>query len=380
MERQLEQLLEAGQSVWLDNLSRALIRSGELRKMIDQGLRGVTSNPTIFGKAIASGNDYDEQLSSLAGKEHDVEKIFWDFAIQDIEDALDLFRRDYDATGGADGFVSLEVSPLLAHDAQATIAMAEDLWQRIDRPNLMIKIPATPEGIPAIEECTAAGININVTLVFSLEMYEQAARAYIAGLQRRLDLGLRIEKIASANSLFISRADTAVDKLLQEKVDQGRLLQYLLGKAGIANAKLVYQKYLELFHGAKFDSLRSEGGRAQRPLWASTGPKNPRYPDLMYVEPLIGKDTINTMPPDTLKALLDHGTISPNTVLDGVNDAVATLEMVEQAGISFAAVTRRLQDEGVAKFSESFTALLKAISVKCDAMSNQPTGGCPIPP
>jgi len=227
---QLQQLLAAGQSVWLDNLRRSMFASGELKRLIDQGLRGMTSNPTIFEKAIGAGDDYDEQLKRLIGKQHDPDALFWDLAVQDIQDACDAFRSVFDSCGGNDGFVSLEVSPLLAHDANGTIAMAKELWQRVARPNLMVKIPGTHEGVPAIEECIYSGLNINVTLVFSVDAYEAAAKAYIRGLARRLAEGKPIDKIRSANSVFVSRIDTAIDKILQERIAKGEKLEPLLGK------------------------------------------------------------------------------------------------------------------------------------------------------
>ena len=358
----VQALLAAGQSVWLDTLNRDLIASGRLAKLIEQGLGGVTSNPTIFEKAIVSAEAYDQQLRSLATTESDPEKLFWDVAIADLVDALDLFRNVYEARGSADGFVSLEVSPLLAHETLATIALAKELWRRIDRPNLMVKIPGTPEGIPAIEDCVAAGININVTLVFSVEVFEQAARAYIRGLQRRIKEGQDIDTLASANSVFISRIDTAVDALLEEKISAGRPLDHLLGQAGLATAKLAYRKFEDLFHGPEFDALRTAGGRAQRPLWASTGTKNPNYPDLMYVEPLVGRETINTMPLNTFEALLNHGSISPDRVRQGTDNTLEAVRELEQEGISLRHVAQALQDEGVSKFSKSYMALLGAIS------------------
>jgi transaldolase len=339
-----------------------LIASGRLAKLIDQGLGGVTSNPTIFEKAIVDTETYDLQLRSLAAKESGAEKLFWDVAITDVVDALDLFRPVFEARGSGDGFVSLEVSPLLAHDTQATIALAKDLWQRVGHPNVMVKIPGTPEGMPAIEESVAAGININVTLVFSVEVYEQAARAYIRGLERRVKAGQDIGVLASANSLFISRIDTAVDALLEEKIAAGRRVKHLLGQAGLAVAKLTYRKFEDIFLGSEFAAIRKAGGRVQRPLWASTGTKNPRYPDLMYVEPLVGPETINTMPLKTLEALLDHGSISPATVREGAEQARAVMNELEQEGISVRQIAQTLQDEGVAKFSESYAALLGAIS------------------
>ncbi len=370
MENQLQQLLDAGQSVWLDNLRRGMFASGELQALIDRGLRGMTSNPTIFEKAIGTGNDYDEQLRSLLRSERDAGTLFWDLAIQDIQSACDLFAPVYEKSGGNDGFVSLEVSPLLARDTAGTIAMAKDLWKRVQRPNLMVKIPATNEGIPAIEECIAEGININVTLVFAVEYYERAALAYIRGLQRRLEKGLPIDRIRSANSVFVSRIDTAIDKLLQAKIDKGeKQLAQLLGKAGIANLKLTYQKFQERFGSTEWQAVQAKGGCMQRPLWASTSTKNPKYDDLMYVETVVGRHTINTMPPQTLEALADHGEIRPDTVLEDLDEARATLRALADAGISLYDVTHQLQVEGVSLFSDSFAALMGAIVYKQKQLS-----------
>jgi transaldolase/glucose-6-phosphate isomerase len=371
MSNQLQQLLEAGQSVWLDNLRRGMFASGELQKLIDLGLRGMTSNPTIFEKAIGTGNDYDEQLRSLNGSDKDASGIFWDLAIQDIQSACDLFRPLYDSCGGNDGFVSLEVSPLLANDTDGTIAMAKDLWRRVNRPNLMVKIPGTNEGVPAIEECIAEGININVTLVFAIEFYEKTARAFIRGLQRRIEQGLPIDRIRSVNSVFVSRIDTALDKILQARIDKGeKQLERLLGKAGVANLKLTYQRFLEIFNTPEWKAIEAKGGAAQRPLWASTSTKNPKYYDLMYVEPVVGRHTINTMPPQTLDALLDHGKIRPDTVLQDVDEARETLKALSDNGISLYDVTYQLQVEGVKLFSDSFAALIGAIVYKQKQLSS----------
>ena len=365
MSNQLEQLLQAGQSVWLDNLRRGMFASGELQALIDKGLRGMTSNPTIFEKAIGAGSDYDEQLRSLIGRERDASKVFWDLGVKDIQSACDLFRRVYDESQGGDGFVSLEVSPLLARDTNGTIEMAKELWKRVDRPNLMVKIPGTNEGIPAIEECIAEGININVTLVFAVEYYEKTAMAFIRGLERRIAKGLPIDRIRSVNSVFVSRIDTAIDKLLQERIDKGeKQLEQLLGKAGVANLKLTYQKFLELFTSEQWKAIAAKGGHEQRPLWASTSTKNPQYYDLMYVEPVVGENTVNTMPPPTLDALLDHGTIVPGTVLQGVDDARAVMKQLADSKISFYDVTHQLQVEGVKLFSDSWAALIGAIVYK----------------
>ncbi len=371
MSNQLTQLLAAGQSVWLDNLRRGMFASGELQGLIDKGLRGMTSNPTIFEKAIGSGNDYDEQLRSLIGKERDASSLFWDLAVDDICNACDLFRPVYDSSGGNDGFVSIEVSPLIAHDTKATVTMAKELWKRIDRPNLMVKIPGTNEGVPAIEECVAEGININVTLIFAIEMYEKTARAYVRGLQRRMKKGLPIDKQRSVNSVFVSRIDTLIDKLLQARIDKGETqLQELLGKTGIANLKLTYQKYLEIFESEEWAPLKAKGGAEQRPLWASTSTKNPKYPDLMYVEPVIARNTVNTMPPQTLDAVLDHGKIVPDTILQGVDEARETLKSLAANGISLFDVTYQLQVEGVSAFSDSFAGLLGAIVYKQKQLSS----------
>jgi transaldolase len=299
--------------------------------------------------------------------------LFWDLAISDIQEALDLFRPLYDATGGGDGFVSLEVAPTLAHDTRGTVAMAHDLWRRLNRPNAMIKIPATPEGMPAIEECTVHGININVTLVFSVEMYVEAAQAYIRGLKRRVIAGKSVDRVASANSLFISRIDAAVDALLDRRAPANGSLGNLRGKTAIGQAKLVYQQYLALFEAAMFGPLSERGAREQRPLWASTGTKDPSYPDLKYVEPLVGRDTINTMPPATLHAFVDHGSVQPDTIVHGVDEAAGTLSELQRAGIDVDAVGRRLQEDGVKQFADSFTTLLGTIREKQRTVAS--TGG-----
>ncbi|HUY41057.1 MAG TPA: bifunctional transaldolase/phosoglucose isomerase [Candidatus Dormibacteraeota bacterium] len=365
MKNQLQQLADAGQSVWIDNLRRSMFASGELDRLIGMGLRGMTSNPSIFEKAIGTGSDYDEQLRSLIGSERNAEAIFWDLAVEDIRSACDAFTPVFMAQGGHDGFVSLEVSPLLAHDTSGTIAMAKELWARVDRPNLMVKIPGTAEGIPAIEEATYAGLNINVTLVFSVEMYEKAAYAYIRGLERRIAEKLPVDRIASVNSVFVSRIDTAVDKLLQARIDKGeKNLEPLLGKAGIAGLKITYERFRAIFEGAAFTACRKAGAAAQRPLWASTSTKNPNYDDLMYVEEVVAPQTVNTMPENTLSALLDHGTITPNTISRDLDGARAMLRALHDAHVSLFDVTRQLQIDGVKLFSDAYGALLGAIVYK----------------
>lgn len=372
MGEQLRELAAAGQSIWLDNIRRSMFASGELQRLIDTGLRGMTSNPTIFEKAIGSGNDYDEQLASLLD-ERDAVAVFEALAIRDIRSACDLFRPVWDQTEGLDGYVSLEVSPTLANDTQGTIAAAQRLWNAVDRPNVMIKIPGTVEGIPAIKATIAAGINVNVTLLFSVDRYEAAATAYIEGLEERAARGLAVDRIASVASVFVSRIDTAVDKLLQAKIERGENLDYLLGKAAIASTKLTYQRFLSLFHAERFASLRSRGARVQRPLWASTSVKNPSYPDLMYVEPLVGRETVNTVPPNTLEAILDHAHVRPDTILEDVDRARKVLEELAKAQISLFDVTERLVADGVKSFADSFEAMLGAIRGKMEALrTNRP--------
>ena len=370
MGTQLKDLAAVGQSIWIDNIRRSMFASGDLQRLIDDGLRGMTSNPTIFEKAIGSGNDYDAQLGTLLGGDRDPNHLFEALAIDDIRHACDEFRPLYESTGGGDGFVSLEVSPLLAHQTQPTIDAAARLWKMVDRPNVMIKIPSTPEGIPAVTETIAAGINVNITLIFSLETYEETANAYIAGLEKRVAAGGSIDRVASVASVFVSRIDTAVDKLLEDKIAAGqRELGPLLGKTGIANLKLIYQRYKKLFESERFDALKAKGAHVQRPLWASTGTKNPKYSDLMYVESLVGKNTVNTLPPATLDALTEHGMVQPDTVEDGLAEARATIDALATAKISLFDVTQKLQVDGVKSFADSYNAMLGAIQFKLKALA-----------
>ncbi len=359
-----------GQSIWLDNLSRKLIASGEMKRLIDEdGVLGVTSNPTIFQKAIGGSDDYDDQLLNLLDLEPYA--IFETLAVQDIQNALDLYRPVYDRTGGRDGYVSLEVSPLIADDTASTVAEAKRLAAAVDRPNLMVKIPSTPAGIPAIEEATAEGINVNVTLIFSNENYKQVMEAYIRGLERRAEAGKDIRNIHSVASFFLSRIDTAVDRVLDNNIraaqgrDLGRvaLNNRLKGKAAISNAKVAYKFFLDTFHGNRFAKLREAGGNVQRVLWASTGTKNPAYPDTMYVDNLIGADTVNTLPPDTLKAFKDHGTVA-DTLGQGIEEAEQTLDMLAEVGINLEQITAQLQTDGVEAFADSYRALLDGVDAK----------------
>lgn len=362
----LQQVLRCGQSIWLDSISRDLINSGELQRLVaEDKLRGVTSNPTIFEQAIAHGNSYDDALRELlqADERQTDKALFEALAVADIRMATDILRPVYDATDGGDGYVSLEVSPHLADDTDATIAEAKRLWDAVQRPNLMIKIPATPPGIPAIAQSIAAGININVTLMFSLQHYADVAQAYIRGVGARAESspGTGGRWPVSVASFFVSRIDGIVDPLL-EKIGTPAALG-LRGKIAIANAKLAYQRFRETFYGEPFADLRSKGARIQRPLWGSTGTKNPAYSDVLYVEQLIGPDTINTLPPKTLAAFRDHGRVH-ETLTENVAQAEADIVLLQELGIDFDAVTRKLQEDGVAAFAASYDQLLAALNAK----------------
>jgi transaldolase len=365
MGKQLQQLTGFGQSVWLDNIERSMFASGELHRLIENGLRGMTSNPTIFEKAIDGGTDYDAQIESLASTVSDPNALFEALAIDDIRAALDEFRPLYDRSGGGDGFVSLEVSPLLAHDTQGTIDAAKRLWAAVDRPNVMIKIPGTDEGAAAIAATIAAGINVNVTLLFSISGYERAANAYIEGLERRAEAGLPLLGLASVASFFLSRIDTEVDAALEELIAQGRVeLEALRGKAAIGQAKLAYESFKAIFTSDRFKKLEAQGAGPQRPLWASTSTKNPHYADLKYVETLVAPNTVNTIPPKTLEALLDHGHITGGTAesdLPGVHTFATDLA---NAGISIDAITAELTVAGVKSFAASYDQMLAAIATK----------------
>jgi transaldolase/glucose-6-phosphate isomerase len=362
----LKELTEQGQSIWLDYIRRGLLRAGELKRMVEEdGIRGVTSNPTIFEKAIAGSADYDDALKAMLAEDggSEVGKLYESLAIEDIQAAADVLRSVFDATGGDDGYVSLEVSPHLARDTQATISEAKRLRALVNRPNLMIKVPATPEGIPAIEELIAAGVNVNVTLMFSMSHYEAVARAYLRGLERCADPA----QVASVASFFVSRVDTLVDKAL-ESLGTPQALS-LLGKIAVANSKMVYQRFLQIFHGEGFATLRQRGARVQRPLWASTGTKNPKYSDVLYVENLIGRETVNTLPPETLAAFKDHGRVMADSVRDSLDDAAAALGRLKALGIDLDVITEKLQQDGVAAFAASFDQLMGALEKKRQSMA-----------
>lgn len=354
----LHELAALGQSIWLDFIHREILESGRLAALIADGVRGVTSNPAIFEKAIAGGSYYDRDILRLAAEGLAPEAIYEALAIADVRAAADRLRPVYDASAGADGFVSLEVSPAIADDAETTAAEAARLAAAVGRPNLMIKIPATPAGIRAVESAVAAGISVNVTLIFSLAQYEAAAKAYIAGLERRLAAGGELAPIASVASFFVSRVDTALDPLLEKR---GR--RDLLGRIAVDNAKLAYAHFREIFRGERWGRLAAAGARLQRPLWASTGTKNPAYSDTLYVDGLIGPETVNTLPPATLEAFMDHGTaaLTIDRDLDGSRHRLAQLV---ELGIDLEAVTARLLEEGIAAFARPFESLMQSIGRK----------------
>jgi transaldolase len=358
-------LLEQGQSVWLDYITRDLVRNGGLQREITEfGLRGMTSNPTIFQKAISEGDAYDDQIAELMRQGGSATAVFEAVAIKDIQDACDLFRPLYDSTNGADGFVSIEVSPRLARDTQGTIMEARRLWASVARPNVMIKVPGTEEGAPAVKTLLREGINVNVTLLFSLASHERVMWAYIEALEERAAAGEPVDRIAAVASFFVSRVDTAVDALIDKKSAAGdTAVKALRGKVAIANAKLAYARFREIFGGERFQKLAAKGARPQRPLWASTGTKDKAYSDVLYVETLIGPDTVNTLPPATLDAFRDHGAVA-RTLDQGVDDARATMAALGKAGISIDAVTAQLENEGVASFAKSFDDLLSGVEAK----------------
>jgi transaldolase len=358
-ESRLHQLSALGQSVWIDSLSREWLETGELARMMEEdAVVGVTSNPTIFQKAMSEGDWYDEQLREVLNGETDLKEVFLQLAVRDIEDACDLLRPVWDRGEGKDGYVSMEVDPNLAHDTAGTIDEATRFHEWIDRPNLYVKIPATAAGLPAIEEMIARGRNINVTLTFGLDRYGEVAEAYIRGLERLVESGGDPSKVASVASFFVSRVDTEADRRLDEvgKTE-------LKGKLAIANAKLAYQRYKEIFAGDRWESLASKGATKQRCLWASTSTKNPEYRDVMYIEELIGPETVNTMPKETIEAFQDHGRIAL-TLEQGLDEARKLFRDLQAAGIDYDDVTATLEREGVEKFADSFRELLEGIEAK----------------
>ncbi len=369
----LLQLIEHGQSYWLDNLTRGMIVNGELRKRAKkEGLRGITSNPAIFNKAISKSHDYDEQIKQLVAQKTPVGQIYERLVVKDVQDACDIMHSVYKDSDGLDGFVSLEVSPYLAHDTQGTIEEARRLAKAVNRPNLFIKIPGTPAGVPAIEQMLYEGVNINITLLFSIESYEAVAAAYIKALQRRLEEGKSIEKIASVASFFLSRIDVLVDQLLGHRIrpevrgggGKGPRAEELLGTVAIANAKLAYQSFKKLFRGKRWQTLEEKGARVQRLLWASTSTKDPLYDDVRYVEPLIGPHTVNTLPDETIEAFADHGVVEKGTIEQGVSEARKVMAELASVGVDLDQVTVQLQSEGIQKFIDPFDQLISTLTRK----------------
>jgi len=356
----LQKLAERGQSIWIDNLSRQLVHGGGLQELIDESaVTGVTSNPTIFQKAIAQSDDYDDQLRALLETTDDPREVFFRLAEDDVRDACDVLLPVWERTSGVDGYVSIEVDPWLAYDTEGTFEQAIQLHEAIDRPNLHVKIPATMAGLPAIEDCVARGKSINITLIFSLDRYRAVAEAYLRGLERLVAGGGDPSKVASVASFFVSRVDTEADRRLEELGNTK-----LQGRLGIANAKLAYRHFEGAFSGSRWEFLEGKGASKQRPLWASTSTKNPAYRDVMYVEELIGPDTVDTMPPETLEAFADHGEVRGDTVREGVGKAQRLLEKLSAAGVDYDDVVETLEDEGVRKFTDSFDELIDGIRAK----------------
>jgi transaldolase len=379
MTNPLLQLKELGQSVWYDNIDRAQLASGQFQRLLDEdGVSGVTANPTIFEKSISTGHVYDEQMNELIKAGKSTNEIYEALVIHDIQTVADKLRPIYDRTTGQDGYVSLEVSPDLAHNTEGTLSEVRRFWQIVNRPNLMIKIPATPEGIPAVRQALTEGINVNITLIFSLNDYKKVADAYIGALESRLAAGQDISHMGSVASFFVSRVDTLVDKLLEDKIKassdsaEQQKLKALEGKAAIANARIVYQEFKGIFGSTRFQALKQHGANVQRPLWASTSTKNPAYRDVLYAEELIGPDTVDTMPLETIENFRDHGKVRLS-IEDNVAQAHTELDALEQIGIHYDQVTQQLQDEGVQKFADSFHKLFKGIDGKKKAIEQQVT-------
>lgn len=370
MTNPLLQLKEYGQSVWYDNIDRAQLVSGEFKKLLDEdGVVGVTANPTIFQKSISHGDAYDEQITQLIKEGKSTNEIYEALVITDVRTVADILRPIYDRTNRQDGFVSLEVSPDLAHNTEGTISEVRRFWKLVDRPNLLVKIPATPEGLPAIQQALTEGININITLIFAIDFYRKVTDAYLSALEDRNAEGKDISHIASVASFFVSRVDTLVDKLLEDKIKatsdsaEQQKLKSLEGKAAIANARLVYQDFKGIFNTPRFETLKHSGAHVQRPLWASTSTKNPAYRDVLYAEELIGPNTVDTMPLETIENFRDHGRVRLS-IEDNIPQAKAELAALEEVGIHYDQVTQQLLDEGVQKFADSFHELFKGIESK----------------
>lgn len=372
----LMKLFDFGQSYWIDNLNRSMIRSGELQKRVsEEGLRGMTSNPAIFNKAISKSDDYDDQIRELAGKGLTTEQIYEGLAVKDVQDACDIFKPVYEESQGLDGYVSLEVSPYLARHTEETMKEARHLFQLVDRPNLLIKIPGTKEGLPAVEQMLYEGININITLLFSITRYKEVARTYIKALKRRDAEGKDLSKIASVASFFVSRIDVLVDQLLKHRLlpdtkqDLKVLPGQLLGKIAVSNAKMAYHGFKKIFGSEEWQRLEDKGAKVQRPLWASTSNKTPEYSDVMYVEPFIGRHTVNTMPEETITAFADHGQAVEDSVEQNIEQDATYLKQLQEVGINLDCVTQQLEDEGIQKFIEPFKELIKSVAEKQKSLS-----------
>ena len=359
----LHELAARGQSIWFDTLSRDLVHSGELKRMMEEdAVTGVTSNPTIFQKALSSGTAYDDDMKKLLAETDDPEHIFFSLALQDIRDACDVLKPAFDASNGVDGYVSMEVLPDVAYDTEGTFAQVQWIAKEVSKPNLYVKIPATMAGLPAIEDSIAHGTSINITLIFSLERYKAVVEAYLRGLERLVAGGGDPAKVASVASFFVSRVDTEADKRLEGHPE-------LQGKLAVANAKLAYQHYLETFRGPRWDYLEGKGATKQRCLWASTSTKNAAYSDVLYVEDLIGPETVNTMPLETIEAFQDHGKIPGDTVLEGVDEARDLLVRLEKAGVSYDEIVETIEAEGVQKFADSFEQIKEEVRAKRGALA-----------
>src|SRR5947209_12058890 len=377
MTNPLLQLKELGQSVWYDNVDRSQLVSGQFQHMLDEdGVVGVTANPTIFEKSISAGHAYDEQIDQLIREGKSTNEIYEALIITDIQTVADILRPIYEQTNGHDGYVSLEVSPDLAHDTEATLSEVRRFWKMVNRPNLMIKIPGTSEGLPAILQSLTEGINVNITLIFSIDTYRKVADAYISALEKRNAEGKDVSRMASVASFFVSRVDTLVDKMLEDKIKatsdgaEQQKLKSLEGKAAIANARIVYQEFKRIFNSPRFEKLKQQGAHVQRPLWASTSTKNPSYRDVLYAEELVGPDTVDTMPLETIQNFKDHGQ-ARLSIEDNLEEAHQVFDALAKIGIHYDQVTKQLQDEGVQKFADSFHTLFEGIAEKRKAIEKQ---------
>jgi transaldolase len=364
-------LLDYGQSYWLDNLTREKINNGEIKKRVtEQGLRGITSNPSIFNKAFTSGNEYDEQIETLAKEGKSAQEIYEALTVKDVQDACDILKPIYDQSKGIDGFVSLEVSPYLARDTEGSINEARRLYKSVNRANCYIKIPGTKEGVPAIEQMLYEGVNINITLLFSIDNYEEVTFAYLRALRRRLAEGKSIVNTVSVASFFLSRIDVLCDQLLHHYIipsnseEKNKEVSDLLGKTGIASAKVAYQHFKEIFNGREWDEIKEKGAHVQRLLWASTSTKNPKYSDVLYVNSLIGADTVNTLTEETISAFADHGTLEKDTIEEGLNDAVQVFSKLNAIGIDINFITQQLENEGIQKFIDAYDKLIVGLNEK----------------